>query len=132
MFPTRDGSGGSRHDGPPGIHTVHADRAPAAGAPHDAADAVPVQPAAVIGGQALVSADVVEVGRRPCCQERDQFRVQRHVAVVAELAQRDARPVAGADAHDDLGPFSLVNGSPAGVIIAYRPLPRRTAFAPSR
>ena len=33
----------------------------------------------------------------------DQLGVQRHVPVVAELAERDAQPVAGADLHDRVG-----------------------------
>jgi hypothetical protein len=54
----------------------------------------------VVGDQPLVAADVLEAGCGPGCQERDELGVQRHVAVVTELAERDPQPVAGADLHD--------------------------------
>jgi len=80
---------------------VHAgDTGRAADAVHDPADLVPVQHAAVVGGQPLAAADVLKVGRSPGSEELDQFRVQWHVPVGAELAERDVQPVPGADAHD--------------------------------
>jgi hypothetical protein len=57
----------------------------------------------VAGGQPLVAADVLEAGCGPGGQERDELGVQRDVAVVAELAERDPQPVAGADLHDGAG-----------------------------
>jgi hypothetical protein len=70
---------------------------------HDAGDDVPVQRAAVVGGQPFVAADVVEVGGGPGGEQLDVLGVQRHVPVVAELAQRDAQPVPGADPHHRIG-----------------------------
>jgi hypothetical protein len=67
---------------------------------HDPRDDVPVQRAAVVGDQPLVAADVVKVGGGP---GGDQLGVQRDVPVVAELAQRDAQPVPGADPHHRIG-----------------------------
>src|SRR5258707_909154 len=75
----------------------------AADAGDDAADEVPVQRAAVVGDQALVAADVLEVGRGPGGEQLDELGVQRDVAVIAELAQRDPQPVPGADEHDRVG-----------------------------
>ena len=51
----------------------------------------------------LLAADVVEVGGGPGGEQCDQLGVQGHVTVVAELAERDAQPVAGADLHDRVG-----------------------------
>ena len=73
---------------------VDADAAAAADAADDAADLVAVQRAAVIGDQAPVAADVIGVGGGPGGEERDELGVQRDIAVVAELAERDAQPVA--------------------------------------
>src|SRR6185437_16230333 len=67
------------------------------------ADDVPVQRAAVVGDQALVPADVLEVGGGPGGEQLDQLGVQRDVPVVAEFAQRDPQPVPGADEHDRVG-----------------------------
>ena len=70
---------------------VHAGNACGGGdAAHDPADEVPVQDAAVVGDQPLVPADVVEVRAGPGGEQPDQVGVQGHVAVVAELADRDA------------------------------------------
>ena len=93
-------AGYGSHDAPSPYRRVKpTSRARRSDAPHDAADAT----AAVIGEQALVTADVLEIACGPGCQESDQPGVQRHVPVVAEHAQRDAQPVAGADAHDRVG-----------------------------
>jgi hypothetical protein len=70
---------------------------------HDPADDMPVQQAAMVGDQPLVGSDVVEVGSGPGGEQAHQFGVQGDVAVVAELAQRDAQPVPGADPHHRVG-----------------------------
>ena len=70
---------------------------------HDPGDQMPVQRPALVGDQALVAADVVEVGGGPGGEELDELGVQRHVAVVAELAERDAQPVGRADEDDGVG-----------------------------
>ena len=57
----------------------------------------------MVGDQPLVAADVVEVGCGPGGEQLCQLGVQGHVAVVAELAQRDAQPVPGADPHHRIG-----------------------------
>jgi hypothetical protein len=82
---------------------VHADAAAAADTADDAADLVAVQRASVVGGQAPAGADVIGVDGGPDGEERDQLGVRRHVPVVAELAERDAQPVAGADEDDGVG-----------------------------
>ena len=69
----------------------------------DAVHGVPVERAVVIGDEAALGADVVEVGGGPVGEERDEVGVQRDVAVVAELADRDAEPVAVADLGDGVG-----------------------------
>ena len=69
----------------------------------DAADDVPVQRAPLVGDQPLVPADVVEIGRGPGGEQCDEVRVEGHVTVVAELAERDPQPVPGADLHDRVG-----------------------------
>ena len=51
----------------------------------------------------LWRADVLEVGGGPVGEQVDELGVQRDVAVVAELAERDAQPVAGADLDDRVG-----------------------------
>jgi hypothetical protein len=51
----------------------------------------------VVGDQPLVPADVLEVGGCPGGEQFCGLRVQRDIPVVAELAQRDAQPVPGAD-----------------------------------
>jgi hypothetical protein len=86
---------------PVGVHAGNAGRP--ADAVHDAGDEVPVQRAAVVGDQPLVGSDVVEVGRGPGGEQVHQLGVQGNVAVVAELAQRDAQPVPGADPHHRIG-----------------------------
>ena len=63
----------------------------------------PVERAVVVGDQSLVAADVFEVGRGPVGEQLDEVGVQRDVAVVAELADRDPQPVAVADQHDRVG-----------------------------
>ena len=82
-----------------------------AGNPGGAADAVhdpsdQVRGPAGRGGRRsdAVAADVVEVSRGPGGEQASAtFGVRRHVAVVAELAQRDAQPVPGADQHHRIG-----------------------------
>jgi hypothetical protein len=82
---------------------VGADTGVASDAADDAADDVAVQRPAVVGGQPLMAADVLEVGGGPGGEQCHQLGVQRHVPVVAELAQRDAQPVGLTDAHDRAG-----------------------------
>ena len=76
---------------------VGVDAGDAGGAGDDAADEAAVQRAAVVGDQPLVVADVVQVGGGPGGEQLHELGVQRDVAVVAELAQRDPQPVPGAD-----------------------------------
>ena len=80
-----------------------ADAGVAGDAAHDAADEVTVEGAAVVGDEAVVAADVVEVLGGPVGEQGDEVGVQRHVAVVAEFADRDAQPVAVTDEHDGVG-----------------------------
>ena len=83
---------------------VHARNPGGPGDPaHYPADQVPVQHATMVGDQALVAADVLEVGGGPGTEQLDELGVQGHVAVVAELAQRDPQPVPGADPHHRIG-----------------------------
>jgi hypothetical protein len=96
-----DGLGGQRVAEPVGVHA--GDPGGAADPGDDAADEVPVQRAPVVGDQPLVPADVLEVGGGPGGEQLDQLGVQWHVAVVAELAQRDPQPVPGADLDDRVG-----------------------------
>src|SRR5262249_54707813 len=56
----------------------------------DSADRVPVDRTAMVDDEAAVRADVLEVRRGPVAEQCHQLRVQRDVAVVAQLAQRDA------------------------------------------
>jgi len=88
---------------PEPVRVYPGDPGGAAGPVHDARDDVPVQRAAVVGDQPLAAADVLEVVRGPGGEEAGELGVQRHVAVVAELAQRDAQPVPGADPHHRVG-----------------------------
>ena len=91
-------------EGVPEPVRVDARDARSAGDPcDDAGDGVAVQGAAVVGGQPLVPADVLEVGGGPGGEQRGQLGVQRDVPVVAELAERDAQPVGGADEDDRVG-----------------------------
>jgi hypothetical protein len=96
-----DGPGGQGVPQPVRVHAGHAGGTADSG--DDAADDIPVQRSAVVGDQPLAPADVPEAGCCPGCQERDQLGMQRHVPVVAELAERDPQPVAGADLHDCVG-----------------------------
>jgi hypothetical protein len=51
----------------------------------------------------------------PCGEQRDQLGVQGHVAVVAELAERDAQPVGRPDEDDGVGlEIGELAGSHAG------------------
>ena len=61
----------------------------AADASHDTSDEVPIEGSAVVDNQASMSTDVFEIVGGPCGQERDQVRVERDVAIVAELADRN-------------------------------------------
>ena len=85
----------------PGVHAGDAGGPADAGG--DAAGEVAVQGAAVAGDQALMPADVLEVSGGPAGEQPGQLGVQRDVAVVAELAQRDPQPVPGADLDDRVG-----------------------------
>ena len=99
---------------------------------HDARQAVPVERAAPVGDQPPVGPDVVEVGSGPLGQQLHQLRVQRHVAVVAQLAQRDAQPVVAADLHDGVGvqTHRFAGAHPgAGQQLDGQPIPRVTAGA---
>jgi hypothetical protein len=96
-----DGLGGQRVAQPVRVHA--GDAGGTADAGDDAADDVPVQRAAVVGDQPLVPADVLQVGRGPGGEQVCELGVQRDVAVVAELAQRDPQPVPGADLDDRVG-----------------------------
>jgi hypothetical protein len=65
-------------------------------------DGVPVQwPAVLPGQQQWVSAG--NVRGAVVADEGDQVRVQRQVAVFAQLADRDVQPMPGADEHDRVG-----------------------------
>jgi hypothetical protein len=57
----------------------------------------------VVGDEPAVGSDVVEVGGTPVGEELDELGVERHEAVVAELADGDSEPVAGADVDDSIG-----------------------------
>ena len=57
----------------------------------------------MVGDEAAVAADVVEVGGGPVGEQGDEVGVQRDVAVVAQLADGDAQPVAVTDEHDGVG-----------------------------
>ena len=59
----------------------------------DAADGVALWVASMVGEEPMIGADVREIDRGPLGEQVDQLRVQRHVAVVAEFAERDAQPV---------------------------------------
>ena len=96
-----DGLGGQRVAQPVRVHAGNPGGPADAG--DDAADEVAVQGAAVVGDQALVVADVLQVGGGPGGEQLDELGVQRDVAVVAELAQRDPQPVPGADLDDRVG-----------------------------
>ena len=74
-----------------------------ADAVNDAADQMPVQGSAAVGDKPLAASYVLEVGGGPAGEQLHQLGVQRHVPVVAELAERDAQPVARADPHDRVG-----------------------------
>jgi hypothetical protein len=69
-------------------------------APDNASDLVTVQRSAVVGGKTPMAVDVLQVGGGPGGKQLDELGMERHVALVAELAERDAQPVALADAHD--------------------------------
>ena len=72
-------------------------------AAHDAVHEVAVEGATVVGDEATVGSDVVDVGGGPVGEQGDEVGVQRDVAVVAQLADRDAQPVAVTDEHDCVG-----------------------------
>ena len=57
----------------------------------------------MVSDQAFAAADVLEVGGGPGGEQVHEFGVQRDVPVVAELAQRDAQPVPGADLDNRVG-----------------------------
>ena len=63
----------------------------------------PVERGAVVGDEAALGADVVGVEGGPVGEEGDEVGVQRDVAVVAQLADRDAQPVVVADLGDGVG-----------------------------
>jgi hypothetical protein len=96
-----DGLGGQRVAQPVRVHAGNPGGPAHAG--DDAADEVAVQRAAVISDQPLAAADVLQVGGGPGGEQLDELGVQRDVAVVAELAERDPQPVPGADLDDRVG-----------------------------
>ena len=55
----------------------------------DAGKLVPLHRAPVIGDEAAVGADVIHVGCAPALEELDQLGMQRHEAVIAQLAHRN-------------------------------------------
>jgi hypothetical protein len=62
--------------------------------PDDAAHLMTVErPAVVAGDEPLF----IGMSLSPRVEEVDQYRVQRQVSIVAELAHRDLQPMAGAD-----------------------------------
>ena len=67
-----------------------------------AGDGVPVGRLAVLPGQQQ-RVGGVDVRGAVLVDQGDQVRVQRQVAVLAELADRDVQPRAGADLHDRVG-----------------------------
>ena len=73
-----------------------------AGFVDEAGDRVPVHRAAVLPGQEQ-GVRGVDVRGAVVVDQRDQVRVQRKVAVFAELADRDVQPRAGADVHHRIG-----------------------------
>ena len=96
-----DGLGG---EGVTQLVRVHvADAGVTSHPPDDAGGQVSVDRAPVVGNQPAVLADVLDVVRRPGGKEMDQLRVQRHVAVVAKLADRDTKPMIVSDAHHGVG-----------------------------
>ena len=67
---------------------------------NDAGDDVADQGSPVVAGD---EHGVVGMVGAPVVEEIDQHRVQRQVAVVAELADGHSQPVGGANAHDGVG-----------------------------
>ena len=117
----------------PQLLWVHAWNAGDAADPvDDPGDDVSVERAAVVGDQPVVDADVLEVGGSPVGEQVDQLRVQRHVAVGAELAERDAQPMVGADLHHRIrGEVDQFTGAYAGAGQHFhdQPVPRVAASA---
>ena len=68
-----------------------------------AGDAMAVDRGNAVGEQAPGAGDVDGVGLLPVVDQRDQGRVERDVAVVAELADGDVQPVVVADFDDRIG-----------------------------
>ena len=64
-----------------------------ADAADDAADGVAVERPAMIGDEPVVLTDHLDVVGGPAGEQADEFGVQWHVTVVAELAERDAQPL---------------------------------------
>jgi hypothetical protein len=76
---------------------------PGGGGPVDhPGDGMPVQRAAVLPRQQQ-RVDRVHVRGAVLVDQGDQVRVQRQVAVIAELADRDVQPRPGADLHHGVG-----------------------------
>ena len=80
-----------------------ADPGPLGDPADDAMDGASVERGAVIGDEAALGADVVGVEGGPVGEQDDEVGVQRDVAVVAQLADRDAQPVGVADLGDGVG-----------------------------
>jgi hypothetical protein len=73
-----------------------------------------------------------KVRRGPVAEQRDQLRVQRHVAVVTQLAQWDAQPVVAADLHHRVGLEGDQLTDPhagASQQLHHKPIPRIAAGA---
>ena len=54
----------------------------------------------MVGNEAVVSADVLEVRSGARAEQLDEVGMERNVAIVAELAERYPEPMSVADAHD--------------------------------
>ncbi len=82
---------------------VDIDASGSSDAADDAPDGVPVERPAMIGDEPVVVAHRLGLFCGPACEQIDEIRVQWHVAIVAELSERDAKPVVHSDQHDRVG-----------------------------
>ena len=112
--PAVDGLGGEGVAQAVGVHVV--DPGDGADAGDDAVHGATIDRVVVVGEQPPAPADVLAVGGGPLGEEVDDFGVQGDHAVVAELADRDAEPVAVvADAGDGVGgELAELGGAQAG------------------
>jgi hypothetical protein len=109
-----DGLGGEGVSQAVGVHVV--DAGDGADAGDDAVHGAAIDRVVVIGEEPAAPADVLCVGGGPLCEQVDDFGVEGDHAVVAELADWDAQPVAvGADAGDGVGgEFAELGGAQPG------------------